>query len=170
MDRFRREPSVFAQQQRLANLLVWPLEMMLRSQANMASAIQDAFSTFTRLMHCRDIGEAYAIQQEWFNNHLRRFGGAFQSLAEEAAQQTTRASHDAASVTQEDVSQALGAVREPTQSVAAHTMQPETRRAAHPASHPRQAPRPGGRRQARKSPRQQKKSGKQQRSRKRRAG
>ena len=170
MDRFARETSVSSQPQQLANLLVWPLEMMLRSQANMASAIQEAFATFTRLMQCRDMGQAYAIQQEWVDNHLRRLGGAFDGLAKQATQQTTTASHDAASTAAESVAQSLGAVRAATERVAAHTMQPDTRRAVHSDSNRRQARRSGGRREGQKSPKPQKKSGKQHRPRKRRAG
>ena len=75
MDRFAKETSVFPQLQ-LARLSVWPLEMMLRSQANLASATQDAFAAFDRLIHCRNIGEAVAIQQQWFNSSIRRLGGA----------------------------------------------------------------------------------------------
>jgi hypothetical protein len=124
MDRFAREASVSAQQP-LTHLFTWPMGMMLRSQSNLVSAMQDAFVAFSRLMHCRNAGEAFAIQQQWFSSNLRRFGGAFAAYAEE----TTAASDDAAKAARDRAKPSLEAARAETSRRAAHRIHHTSRRA-----------------------------------------
>ncbi|HXR86262.1 MAG TPA: phasin family protein [Stellaceae bacterium] len=93
-----------------ARLFAWPLEMMLRFNANVANAIQentvswaqrrqqaaeDAVETFERLVHCRDIGEAVSIQQEWVENNIRRLDEDFGALAHQGATLSRRAASTA---------------------------------------------------------------------------
>jgi hypothetical protein len=111
----------------------------------MSVARDEAFNALDRLLHCRNIFEAIAIQQEWMNSNMRRFGGAFDTLAGQA----TAMARDAASVAQESSEASPRASRARTGSAAAHAIRPDTRRAP--------ARRPSPRRPA-KTSRQQRKS------------
>jgi len=118
---FAREPLLSADQPP-TRMFVWPFEMMLRFQANVANAIQettvswaqrrreaaqDVVETFERLVHCRDIGEAVSIQQEWLENNLRRLDEDFDALAHQGA----NLSHRAAASAREAVGQSSDAAR-----------------------------------------------------------
>ena len=98
--------SLLSADQPPARMFVWPLEMMLRFNANVANALQetamswaqrrqeaadDAIETFERLVHCRDIGEAVSIQQEWVENNIRRLDEDFGALAHQGANLSRRA-------------------------------------------------------------------------------
>jgi len=136
MDRFAREPSGSVER-----LFALPVEMLLQFQTNVASAIQassvrwlqrrqeavdDALNTFDRLIRSRDIGEAIAIQQQWFNNNIRRLGGAYEALAG----QTAAVAREAVSSAQESVTTSRGIehAETKTKNTAAHAMRRETRR------------------------------------------
>ena len=121
MKDFARE-SLLSGDQPPARMFVWPLEMMLRFNASMANAIQestvswaqrrqeaaeDAIETFERLVHCRDIGEAVSIQQEWVENSIRRLDEDFGALAHQGA----NLSHRAASTARGAVGKASSAAR-----------------------------------------------------------
>ena len=103
-------------------MFVWPWEMMLRFNASMANAIQEstvnwaqrrqeaaeeAVETFERLVHCRDLGEAVSIQQEWVENNIRRLDEDFGALAQQGA----NLSHRAASSAREAVGKSSHAAR-----------------------------------------------------------
>ena len=122
MKDFARE-SLLSFDQPPARMFVWPLEMMLRFNATMASAIQestlgwaqrrqqaaeDAVETFDRLVHCRDLGEAISIQQEWVENNMRRLDEDFGALAHQGA----NLSHRAASSARDVVDKSSHAARE----------------------------------------------------------
>ena len=111
MDRFARERQL-GQLQAPTRLFVWPFEMMLRLQANMVSAIResteswaerrqeaadDAVRSFERLIHCKDIGEAVTIQQEWLEGTIQRVSEDFSAFAN----QNAAISRDAASSARE---------------------------------------------------------------------
>jgi len=153
MDRNAREPSGSVER-----LFALPVEIMLQFQTNVASAIQassvrwlqrrqeamdDALNTFDRLIRSRDIGEALAIQQQWFNNNIRRLGGAYEALAG----QTAAVSREAVSSAQESVTTSRGIehAETKTKNTAAHAMHRETRR--------ERAHRPNVRRPKKKKPR-----------------
>ena len=93
-----------------ARMFAWPLEMMLRFNASVANAIQEsavnwaqrrqeaaeeAVETFERLVHCRDLGEAVSIQQEWLENNIRRLDEDFGALANQGANLSHRAASSA---------------------------------------------------------------------------
>jgi len=122
MKDFARE-SLLSFDQPPARMFVWPLEMMLRFNATMANAIQestlgwaqrrqqapeDAVETFDRLVHCRDLGEAISIQQEWVENNMRRLDEDFGALAHQGA----NLSHRAASSARDVVDKSSHAARE----------------------------------------------------------
>jgi hypothetical protein len=151
MDRFAREPSGSVER-----LFALPVEIMLQFQTNVASAIQassvgwlqrrqqameDALNTFDRLIRSRDIGEALAIQQQWFNNNIRRLGGAYEALAG----RTATASREAVSSARESVNASHADAKDTAKDTAAHVMQLETRR--------ERAHRPNVRRPKKKKPR-----------------
>jgi len=109
MKEFARE-SLLSFDQPPARMFAWPLEMMLRFNASMANAIQestvnwaqrrqeaaeDAVETFERLVHCRDLGEAVSIQQEWVENNIRRLDEDFGALAHQGANLSHRAASSA---------------------------------------------------------------------------
>lgn len=109
MKDFARE-SLLSFDQPSARMFAWPLEMMLRFNASVANAIQestvnwaqrrqeaaeDAVETFERLVHCRDLGEAVSIQQEWVENNIRRLDEDFGALAHQGANLSHRAASSA---------------------------------------------------------------------------
>ena len=109
MKEFARE-SLLSFDQPPARMFAWPLEMMLRFNASVANAIQestvnwaqrrqeaaeDAVETFERLVHCRDLGEAVSIQQEWVENNIRRLDEDFGALAHQGANLSHRAASSA---------------------------------------------------------------------------
>jgi len=59
MDRFATERSVLIPS---PALFFRPLEVMLQLQAS-------AFSAVTRLVQCRNLNDAVAIQQQWFDDY-----------------------------------------------------------------------------------------------------
>jgi hypothetical protein len=122
MKRFARESSS-AFEQPPARMFLWPLEMMLRFNANMANTLQqttvawaqrrqeaadDAIQTFDRLIHSRDVGEAVGVQQEWFEGSIRRLDDDLNAIAS----QTANLSHKAGSTAREAVAQSSSAVRD----------------------------------------------------------
>ena len=121
MKEFARE-SLLSFDQPPARMFAWPLEMMLRFNASMANAIQEstvnwaqrrqeaaeeAVETFERLVHCRDLGEAVSIQQEWVENNIRRLDEDFGALAHQGA----NLSHRAASTARDAVGKSSQAAR-----------------------------------------------------------
>jgi hypothetical protein len=111
VNRFVRERQL-GTHQAPARLFVWPFEMMLRLQANMAGAIRestenwmerrqkaagDALEALERLIHCNDIGEAVAIQQEWLEGTIQRASDDIDAFANQGA----AISREAASSAQE---------------------------------------------------------------------
>jgi len=109
MKDFARE-SLLSFDQPPARMFAWPLEMMLRFNASVANALQestvnwahrrqeaaeDAVETFDRLVHCRDLGEAVSIQQEWVENNIRRLDEDFGAIAHQGANLSRRAASTA---------------------------------------------------------------------------
>jgi methyl-accepting chemotaxis protein len=121
MKQFARE-SLLPLDQPTARLFVWPVEMMLRFQANMANTIQqstmgwvqrrqeaarETAEAFARLIHCRDLGNAITIQQEWLEGNIRRFEDDLSALAN----QTAEISHKTASTARDAVDRSSDAAQ-----------------------------------------------------------
>jgi hypothetical protein len=79
-----------------AEIFVQPIEIMLRFNAGIINAFQsatlgwvqrrqeaarDAIESFGKLAHCRDIGEAVAIQRAWVQRSMHRLDEDFSPLA-----------------------------------------------------------------------------------------
>ena len=157
MDRFAKETSVYPRQ--FARLSLWPLEMMLQSQANLASATQSTLIALSKMTQCRSIGEAVAIQQQWLNGNIRRLGGAFDVSAPQGTGMSHQADPDnAAHVSQDSVKRPVQTERKGSaqrervvaERAAPHTMRRDTRRGqgGEPSKHSQK--KPGKQRKSRK--------------------
>lgn len=141
MKRFAREtPSSFDLPP--AHLFFWPLEMMLRFQANVVNtlhettaawaqrrqeAAENAIETFDRLVHSGGIGEVITIQQQWFEGSIRRFDEDLNAIAIQSANMSpANMSYKAAADASEAVSRSVDAVREDArQSMGGNGQNPE---------------------------------------------
>ena len=122
MKRFARG-SPLSFDQPAAYVFMWPIEMMLRFNANVANTFQeaanswterrreaaeDAIETFDKLVRSRDLGEAVTVQQEWLENSIRRIDEDFNSFAAE----TRDFSHRATEGARQAISRSSGVVRD----------------------------------------------------------
>lgn len=122
MKRFATE-SPLSFDQPAARMFMWPFEMMLRFQANIARSVQDstvgwaqrrqeaaddAMETFDRLIHSRDLGEAVTIQQKWLDNSIRRLDEDFNWFASEGS----KLAHKATATARQTVGQSSDAMRD----------------------------------------------------------
>lgn len=129
-------------------MFVWPVEMMLHFHANLANTVQesalswmqrrqeaadDAVKAFDRFVHCRDIGEAVTIQQEWLENSIRRLNEDFGAFANQSA----NLSRDAASMSKEAFGRSADAARAGIRNGehAAESMRAEGTEAQEPSKH-----------------------------------
>jgi hypothetical protein len=119
-------------------MFFWPLEMMMRFQANVASTFQEtaaawaqrrqeaaenAVKTLDRLVHSRDIVEVLTVQQQWFESSIRRFEEDLSAIATKS----TNISQRAAATTSEALSQSVEAIHEAVHDGTQQTADPNSR-------------------------------------------
>jgi hypothetical protein len=105
-----------------ARMFVWPFEMMLRFNANMANALHESTvawaerrqeaaeqtaDAFERLVQSRDLVEAVTIHQEWLENSIRRLDEDVNA----AANQGTKIARGATSTAKEGIQRTSDATR-----------------------------------------------------------